>query len=318
MEIGRFAPTPSGQMHLGNAFSALLAWLDVRHVGGKMVLRIEDLDRQRCSREKAEQLLADLQWLGLDWDEGGLKPGYIQSERGAYYQREFEKLAELKLVYPCFCSRAERLAANAPHAADGSVVYGGHCRNLTAKERDRLCAAGRKAAWRVIVPDDEVALIDGNLGVYRENLARDCGDFIIRRADGVFAYQLAVVADDAAMQVSRVVRGSDLLSSAPRQIWLHRILGNTPPKFYHVPLLLAEDGRRLAKRDGALAIAELKKQHSPKEVTGWLAFWAGLLDEPVPVAASELISGFDWAKIAKEDITVGAECALLCDLPTNC
>lgn len=304
MEIGRFAPTPSGQMHLGNAFSALLAWLDVRHVGGKMVLRIEDLDRERCSRAKAEQLLADLNWLGLDWDEGGLLPGYIQSERGAQYQAAFDKLAEAGTVYPCYCSRAERMAANAPHAADGAVVYSGRCRGLSAEKRIELENDGRRPAWRVQVPNEDILLVDGNLGAYRENLAQDCGDFIIKRADGVFAYQLAVVVDDAAMGVTRVVRGSDLLSSAPRQMWLHGMLGNKPPEFYHVPLLLAPDGKRLAKRDGALAISELKQKHTAEEIVGWLAYQAGLIDEPVAVAARDLVCGFDWARVVKSDITI--------------
>lgn len=304
MEVGRFAPTPSGDMHLGNAFAALLAWLDVRHVGGKMVLRIEDLDRERCSAEKAERLLDDLRWLGLDWDEGGLTPGYVQSGRGEHYQAAFGRLEAAGLVYPCYCSRAERLAANAPHAADGTVVYAGRCRSLTEAERAALVACGRRPAWRVMVPDEEIAFVDGNLGAYRENLARDCGDFIIRRADGVFAYQLAVVVDDAAMGVTRVVRGDDLLSSAPRQMWLHRTLGFEPPKFYHVPLLLAADGKRLAKRDGALAIRELRQEHEPEEIIGWLAHWAGLLDEPQPVAARELVGGFDWARVAKRDVVV--------------
>lgn len=304
MEVGRFAPTPSGDMHLGNAFAALLAWLDVRHVGGRMVLRIEDLDRERCSLEKAERLLADLRWLGLDWDEGGLAPGYVQSGRGEQYQAAFARLDAAGLVYPCYCSRAERLAANAPHAADGTVVYAGRCQGLTEEERAAFAACGRRPAWRVTVPDEDVAFVDGNLGAYRENLARDCGDFIIRRADGVFAYQLAVVVDDAAMGVTRVVRGDDLLSSAARQMWLHRTLGFEPPKFYHVPLLLAADGKRLAKRDGALAIRELRQEHEPEEIIGWLAHWAGLLDEPLPVAARELVGGFDWARVTKRDVVI--------------
>ncbi len=303
-EIGRFAPTPSGQMHLGNAFSALLAWLDVRHVGGKMVLRIEDLDTERCSVEKARCLAEDLRWLGLDWDEGGVEPLYMQSCRTRHYQAAFDVLQDKGLVYPCFCSRAERMAANAPHAADGTVVYGGRCRNLTLAEQQALLAAGKRPAWRVAVPSVDIAVQDGNLGYYAENLFEACGDFIIKRADGVFAYQLAVVVDDAAMGVTRVVRGSDLLSSAPRQIWLHRLLGYIPPKFYHVPLLLAADGKRLAKRDGSLAISELKKNHTPEEVVGRLAWWAGLLDEPAAVAANELVAGFEWSRVSRQDITI--------------
>lgn len=300
--VGRFAPTPSGRLHLGNAFSALLAWLDIRSLGGKMLLRIEDLDAERCSPAKAEQLLRDLAWLGLDWDEGGLAPAYCQSRRTAHYQAIFDRLTAAGLVYPCFCSRAERLAANAPHTADGAVVYDGRCRALSEEERAAKIAAGKRPAWRICVPDGEIAFVDGNMGAYRENLAADCGDFIIRRSDGVFAYQLAVVADDAAMGVNHVVRGRDLLSSAPRQIWLHGLLQNEPPRFYHVPLLLAADGRRLAKRDGSLAIAELKKTHAAPQIVGLLGWWAGLLDEPVPVTPPELLAGFAWQRVAKRDI----------------
>lgn len=304
MEVGRFAPSPSGDMHLGNAFSALLAWLDVRSVGGKMILRIEDLDPERCSREKAERLVEDLRWLGLDWDEGGVEPMYMQSCRAAHYQAAFDYLSAEGRVYPCFCSRAERMAANAPHAADGTVVYGGRCRGLSDEERERYIADGRRPAYRLAVSSPDIAIHDGNLGEYRENLQQDCGDFIIKRSDGVFAYQLAVVVDDAAMGVTRVVRGRDLLSSAPRQAWLHGLLGFTAPKFYHVPLLLAADGKRLAKRDGALAIRELRKTYSPEEVIGRLAWWAGLLDEPVAVMPQELISGFSWSRVAKQDVSV--------------
>lgn len=300
--IGRFAPTPSGRMHLGNAFSALLAWLDAKSCGGKILLRIEDLDAERCSEELAERLAEDLLWLGLDWDEGGLAPEYRQSRRTAYYQEIFTELAKQGYLYPCFCSRAERLAANAPHTADGAVVYSGRCRDLSAGERQKLIAGGRRPAWRIRVPEQVISLTDGNLGAYSENLAADCGDFIIRRSDGVFAYQLAVAADDAAMGVNHIVRGRDLLSSAPRQIWLHQLLHNAPPRFFHVPLLLAGDGRRLAKRDNSLTIAELRARHAAPEIIGLLAWWAGLLDEPVPVTPQELIGGFDWRRVPAGDI----------------
>ncbi len=301
--IGRFAPTPSGPIHLGNAFAALLAWLDVRSAGGRLILRIEDLDAERCPKENAEQLMADLIRLGLDWDEGGLADEYRQSKRGAHYQQAFDELAARGLVYPCFCSRAERLAANAPHREDGAVVYDGRCRSLSAAQIAEREASGRKPAWRVTVPDLDVVIRDGNLGEYRENLAADCGDFIIRRSDGVFAYQLAVAVDDSAMGVNHVVRGRDLLPSAARQSWLHETLGYQPPKFYHVPLLLAADGKRLAKRDGALSLRELAQSHTAEEIIGLLAWWAGLLAEPAPVSPGELTAGFSWRRVAKQDIT---------------
>ena len=307
MEVrGRFAPTPSGRMHLGNLLAALLAWLDVRSAGGKLVLRIEDLDTQRTSREFAAQLMDDLRWLGLDWDEGGLEPAYMQSCRTAYYEEAFHVLEEQGLVYPCYCSRTERMAASAPHRDDGAVVYSGKCWNLTAAERAELERRGRRPAWRVRCPDLEVTLEDGNCGTYMENLARDCGDFIVRRSDGVFAYQLAVVVDDALMGVNHVVRGRDLLCSAPRQAWLHRVLGYEPPAFFHTPLLLAPDGRRLAKRDHDLDMDALRARYTPETLIGLLACTAGLLDRPQSVQAAELIPLFSWAKVPKNDVVAGS------------
>ena len=306
MEVrGRFAPTPSGRMHLGNLLAALLAWLDARSAGGKLVLRIEDLDTQRTSRSFAAQLMDDLRWLGLDWDEGGLEPAYMQSCRTAFYEEAFRALAEKGLVYPCFCTRTERMAASAPHREDGAVVYSGKCFHLTEAERGLLERQGRRPAWRVRCPDLTVTVEDGNCGTYSENLAQDCGDFIVRRSDGVFAYQLAVVVDDALMGVNHVVRGRDLLCSAPRQAWLHRVLGYEPPEFFHTPLLLAPDGRRLAKRDRDLDMGALRERYGPEELVGLLAWYAGLLDRREKVTAKELIPRFSWAKVPKSDVTVG-------------
>ncbi len=303
---GRFAPTPSGRMHLGNLLSALLAWLDVRSCGGELVLRIEDLDTQRTSPEFAAQLMDDLRWLGLTWDEGGLEPEYMQSCRTAHYEEAFHLLEEKGLIYPCYCSRSERMAASAPHRDDGAVVYSGRCFHLTAAERAELERQGRRPAWRVRCPDLSVTVEDGNCGTYTENLARDCGDFIVRRSDGVFAYQLAVVVDDALMGVNHVVRGRDLLCSAPRQAWLHRELGYAPPRFFHTPLLLAPDGRRLAKRDRDLDVEALQARYAPEELTGLLAFYAGLLDRPEKVTAGELVGQFSWAKVLKNDVVAGS------------
>lgn len=303
---GRFAPTPSGRMHLGNLFAALLAWLDVRSQGGVMTLRIEDLDPQRTSLEKAEQIADDLRWLGLDWDEGGVEPAWCQSNRGAHYEAAFEKLRDMGLVYPCYCSRAERLAANAPHRADGSVVYDGRCARLTLEEREALERAGRRPAWRLRVPEEWVTVVDGHLGPYTQYLPRDCGDFILRRSDGVWAYQLAVVVDDALMGINHVVRGDDLLPSAPRQAWLHRVLGYRPPQFFHLPLLVDKTGRRLAKRDRDLDLSALRGQYTPRELTGYLAWLAGLNPEGKSVEPAQLISQFSWAKVPKTEIVVGA------------
>ena len=305
MEVrGRFAPTPSGRMHLGNLLSALLAWLDARAAGGTLVLRIEDLDTQRTRPEFAFQLMDDLRWLGLDWDEGGMEPDYQQSCRTARYERAFRALEEMGLVYPCYCTRTQRMAASAPHRGDGAVAYSGKCFYLTGEERAGMERQGRRPAWRVRCPDLTVAVEDGNCGTYAENLAQDCGDFIVRRSDGVFAYQLAVVVDDALMGVNHVVRGRDLLPSAPQQAWLHQALGYEPPMFFHTPLLLAPDGRRLAKRDRDLDMGALRDRYTPEELTGLLAWYAGLLDRREKVTAKELVPLFDWAKVPKNDITV--------------
>lgn len=295
--IGRFAPSPSGRMHLGNVLCALLAWLSARHQGGQYLLRIEDLDTLRCPRSYAELIQDDLRWLGLDWD--GAVP--YQSERTAIYEGYEAILREKGLLYPCFCSRAALHAASAPHLSDGRVVYAGTCRDLTPEQVVEKRKT-RSPATRVRVPDEEVRFTDGVFGAYRENLARECGDFIIRRSDGVFAYQLAVVVDDALSGVTEVVRGADLLSSTPRQIWLHRLFGFEPPAFVHIPLLCDHDGRRLSKRDEDLDLGLLRQRFTPEQVIGALACAAGLLDRPEPVAARELAADFSWDKIPRQDL----------------
>lgn len=301
---GRFAPSPSGRMHLGNLMAALLAWLDVRSCGGRMVLRIEDLDPERCTTQRAAQLMDDLEWLGLDWDEGGLTPEYMQSCRSELYAAAFEELTGRGLTYPCYCTRAERLAASAPHREDGTVVYSGRCAALTAEEREAMEAMGRRPAFRVRVPDEQWTIHDGHMGVYTENLRRDCGDFILRRSDGVWAYQLAVVVDDALMGINHVVRGSDLLSSSPRQAWLHTMLGYEPPRFTHLPLLTDASGRRLSKRDADLDLSVLRERYTPGELTGHLAVSAGLLEEYRPVTPRELVGLFSWEKVPAHDLVV--------------
>ena len=296
MVVGRFAPSPSGRMHLGNVFSALLAWLSVRSAGGKMILRIEDLDPDRCRPEYAAQLRRDLEWLGLDWDEEQTP----QSQRTEAYAEAFARLD----TYPCYCSRNELHTASAPHASDGAVIYAGTCRDLTAAER---AAKTRRPAWRVRVPDEEVSFVDGLQGEVRENLARECGDFILRRSDGVYAYQLAVVCDDALGGITQVVRGCDLLPSTPRQIWLGRELGFVQPAYYHVPLLVAPDGRRLSKRERDLDMEHLRRRYTPEQLTGRLAFLAGLRPEASAVAPKELAHGFTWGVIHKNDIPISKD-----------
>ena len=294
---GRFAPSPSGRMHLGNAFSALLAWLSVRSCGGTMVLRIEDLDPARCRAEYADQLKRDLTWLGLDWDVEQTP----QSGRARAYAAQFDRLEHMGLVYPCYCSRNELLAASAPHASDGQAVYPGTCRHLSQAERETKQKA---PSWRVMVPDETVSFTDGVLGQYHENLLRGCGDFSIRRADGVYAYQLAVVTDDAEAGVTQVVRGRDLLSSVPRQMYLQNLLGFYTPEYYHVPLLLAPDGRRLSKRERDLDFGALRSRFTPEQLVGWLSYLAGLQAAPQPARAAELAAGFDWSCVRTENIAV--------------
>lgn len=301
---GRFAPSPSGRMHLGNAWSALLAWLSVRSRGGVMVLRLEDLDPDRCKRPLCDGVEADLRWLGLDWDEGGSVGGdaYYQSQRGAYYQAALDRLRNMDLLYPCFCTRGQLHAPNAPHRSDGEVIYPGTCRELTEREREER-AKTRRPALRIRVPDREITFTDLLQGTYQENLARDCGDFILRRSDGVFAYQLAVVVDDGLMGINQVVRGSDLLTSTPRQIFLQRLLGYSTPEYCHVPLLCAPDGRRLSKREADLTLDSLRASGvRPEEIVGRLACCAGLMDRPEPISARELIPLFDLSKLPREDI----------------
>ena len=302
--VGRFAPSPSGKLHLGNLFCSLLAWLSAKQQGGKIILRIEDLDRERSRAEYVRQAEEDLRFLGLLWDEGGTAGGeaYFQSGRDDYYEKLLNKLEKQGLIYPCFCTRAELHAANAPHASDGDPVYSGKCRNLSPEEAERL-RENRSPALRLKVPPETVSFTDGHYGEISQNLERDCGDFILRRSDGVFAYQLAVVADDAAMGVTQVVRGRDLLSSTPRQIYLYRLLDFPVPEFFHTPLLLAPDGRRLSKRDRDMSLDALKDRgFTGAEIVGRLAFLAGLLDTPRPVIPAELIPLFDWEKVPKEDI----------------
>ena len=292
---GRFAPSPSGRMHLGNVFSALLAWLSVRSQHGEMILRIEDLDPDRCRPEYAETLKDDLRWLGLDWDQEQMP----QSRRTEAYAQQFNHLAELGLVYPCYCTRGELHAASAPHASDGRVLYAGTCRNLTDAQRAEKT---KRPAWRLAVPDRVYGFIDGLQGSYAENLAAECGDFIVRRADGVYAYQLAVVTDDGAGGVTEVVRGMDLLDSTPRQLYLYELLRLTPPTFYHVPLLVAPDGRRLSKRERDLDLGALRQRYTPEEILGRLAFLAGLTEKPEKASAAELVLLFDWNRVKKSPI----------------
>lgn len=298
--VGRFAPTPSGRMHVGNVFAALMAWLGVRSAGGRLVLRIEDLDPRGSRPEAARLLIDDLCWLGLDWDEGP----YYQSERSELYAEALRSLRAHGLTYPCFCTRAELHAATAPHASDGTYLYAGTCRGLSAQTVAQL-RARRAPATRLRVPEaaDPAGIIEFEDLVYgpqREVLACECGDFIVSRSDGVMAYQLAVVVDDALMGVTQVVRGHDLLGSSARQIYLQRLLGYAQPTYAHVPLLVAPDGRRLSKRDRDLDIGQIRARDAgPEALIGQLAAAVGLAEKGEAVSADQLVKRFSWTTVAE-------------------
>jgi glutamyl-tRNA synthetase len=290
-------------MHMGNLLAMLLAWLDCRSLGGEMVFRLEDLDPARSKPEYAAKMAEDLRWLGLDWDRGW--PGdlsFAQSRRTALYEEAFARLKARGLVYPCWCSRAKRLAAaSAPHPGEREQDSGCRCAHLTGTEREAMARSGRRPAWKLKSPDETISLLDGHYGPVTQNPAKELGDFILRRADGVFAYQLAVSVDDMLMGVTRVVRGRDLLSSAPRQKWLIETLGGQAPDYCHCPLLTGGAGK-LSKRLGSLSTEVLRKEYTPEQVIGRLAFLCGLIDREEPVSARDLLPVFAWEKVRKEDI----------------
>lgn len=306
---GRFAPSPTGVMHLGNVWTALLAWLSVRSQGGTMILRLEDLDPDRSRPEHAERLLRDLAWLGLDWDEGpdvgGPVGPYVQDERRDLYEAALRRLEGLGLTYPCFCTRASlRQAASAPHAGESEPVYPGLCRDLSDAERLRR-ARERRPAIRLRAPRGEIAFEDVLAGPFSQDVGRDCGDFVIRRSDGVHAYQLAVAVDDAAQGVTEVVRGFDLLDSTPRQLLLYRLLGLRPPRFAHAPLLLDRAGVRLSKRQPGVDLASLQAAGvRPEAVIGFLAWKAGLRPDRRPLRPAALIDRFSFDRLPNGTVVI--------------
>ena len=303
--IGRFAPTPSGYAHIGNLFCFLLAWLSAKKQNGKIVLRMEDLDTQRTSFELANETMEDLRWLGLTWDYGPGIPHdstqYFQSKRSSVYIHFFEQLKEMGFAYPCFCSRTDVKNANAPHLSDGRIVYPGTCKSLSPDQQARLSCI-RPPAWRVSVRDDTISFVDRLQGRYSQDLLHECGDFPIRRADGVFCYQLAVIIDDALMGVNEVVRASDLLSSTPQQIFLYQLMGFPVPEFIHIPTVLDSQGKRLAKRDCSISLHELKKRYTKEEILGRLAYMAELQTDTTARTLDDLLDMFCWENIRKEDI----------------
>ena len=290
--VGRFAPSPTGRMHAGNVLAALTAWLVAKSQGGRIVLRIEDLDAERSKPVYIDAVQRDLEALGLTWDEGP----YFQHDRTEAYRAAYDELRERGLVYPCFCTRADLHAASAPHRGE-KPVYPGTCRHLGDGERAAR-AQQRMPAQRLIVPDREVAFVDQVQGSYAQNLAADCGDFLVQRSDGAFAYQLAVVVDDAAQGVTSVVRGVDLLCSTPQQLYLQELLGLPHPAYAHIPLLVAERDRRLSKRDRDAALdALLARFKTPEAVIGHIAGITGLAPACDPATPEELLATFDLAAL---------------------
>jgi glutamyl-tRNA synthetase len=313
-ERGRYAPSPTGAIHLGNARTALLAWLDARARGADFIVRVEDLDRARLQEGAEARLLDDLRWLGLDWDEGPDRGGavgpYRQSERVARYEEVIARLLAAGRAFLCACSRADvARAASAPQGADEEGPrYPGTCRGLPAADIEaRAAAQGRAPAVRfdgrgeAFYFDDELrgAVASGPGGV---------DDFVLRRADGTAAYQLAVVVDDAAMGVTRVVRGDDLLSSSPRQLALYAALALPAPAFAHVPLVLAPGGERLAKRTRPASLGDLRARGlAPEAVVGALAASAGLCAQGERPRAWDLVGGFSLARVAKDPVVIDAD-----------
>lgn len=281
-------------MHAGNIFAALMAWLIVKSQGGEMVLRIEDLDRERSKAQFIDAVQRDFELLGLTWDKGP----YFQHDRDEAYHDAFEKLVEKGLVYPCFCSRADLHAASAPHRGE-KLVYPGTCRTLSASEvaeKQRL----RKPAYRLSVPDVTYEFTDMIQGCYRQNLLHECGDYLIKRSDEAFAYQLAVVVDDAEQGITSITRGVDLLCSTPQQLYLQDLLGFDHPTYAHVPLLVSEAHRRLSKRDHDASLDELLHAFkTPEGVIGLIAGRCGLSDTTDPISTSELLRSFDLDKFVR-------------------
>jgi glutamyl-tRNA synthetase len=301
MYRGRFAPSPTGDLHLGSAASALLGWLFARSAGGAFVLRVEDIDTPRVRPGVEARQMDDLGWLGLGWDEGpdvgGPYAPYRQSERTSLYNRALASLAVRGLTYYCDCSRAEiARVASAPHAGDEGPRYPGTCREHGMKPRDFK----RPPAVRLKVPPREVALEDRLKGSIVENVESVVGDFVLRRGDGVYAYQLAVVVDDLAMGITEVVRGADLLGSTARQVLLAELLGAAPPRFAHHPMVIASDGTRLAKRAGGISLRDHRAAGvPPTRVLAVLARALGLTDpEQREISADELLRGFDAKRVA--------------------
>jgi glutamyl-tRNA synthetase len=299
--ITRLAPSPTGALHLGNARTFLVTWLLARQQGWKILLRIEDLDGPRIKPESAQQAITDLQWLGIDWDLGPI----YQSSQISNFKPTIDQLVHAGLAYPCICTRKEvEIAASAPHAEDGSAIYPGTCRDRFKSVAQATAFSGKAPAIRFRVSDETIKWNDVFAGPQQCNVATQLGDFVIAKADGTPAYQLAVVVDDLAAGVTHVVRGDDLLDSTPRQILLYRALKKSGeiPIYYHLPLVVGTDGRRLAKRHGDTRLSFFRESGVPAgEVLKLLAHWCSITNAN-PTSAAELLNDFSISKLSPQPI----------------
>lgn len=288
----RFAPSPTGYIHLGNVWVAFLNWLWTRQHQGTIVLRMEDIDRQRCHAAYAEALMEDLDWLGIDWDEGpGALYSYgsaVQSERMDFYRAIFEQWKEAGDVYPCFCTRARlRQIASAPHPGEEGPGYDGRCRNLSPEERARET---KTPSWRFRMKTESISFTDLFCGMQEKTLHAGTDDLVLVRADGMIAYQLAASADDGAMGITHVFRGRDLLSSAPAQICLLQKMQRIPPVYAHLPLLVDSSHVRLSKRQHGITIRDMREAGiTAEQIIGRLLFWAGAVPEGERISAGEAL-----------------------------
>lgn len=308
--IGRLAPSPTGAQHVGNARTYLLAWLSIRSRGGRVILRMEDIDSPRVKAGAAQQAIDDLRWLGLDWDEGpdigGLNAPYVQTERVESYREALTRLQRDERVYPCTCTRSDiDAAASAPHVEHEGPIYPGTCAGRLAEDAWKL--GSRPFAWRFRATDQLRQFNDRIASQQEANVQQQLGDFVVGKMDGVVAYQLAVVCDDHAMGVTEVLRGDDLLPSTFRQLELYDTFDWKPPTFAHVPLVVGPDGRRLAKRHGDTRLATLRQQGvTARELVGLLAWSCGLRPTREPVAAAELITDFDLVRVPRQPFVFSA------------
>lgn len=297
----RLAPSPTGALHLGNARTFLINWLLAKQQGWRVLFRMEDLDGPRVKPAAADQAIRELAWLGLTWEDEIV----YQSHRTEAYQNALQRLVEDGMAYPCTCSRTDvARAASAPAEEDGLSVYPGTCRGRYATAEDAQAQTGLPPAWRIRVDDRPVTFEDQFAGPQTFDLSRYCGDFVIFRREGLAAYQLAVVVDDAETGVDAVVRGDDLLPSAAMQIHLRRLLGLGPMvTYWHLPLIVGEDGKKLAKRHGDTRISHyIEAGASPERLLGLLGYWSGLLETRREIGLLDLLERFDLIRLPKDQV----------------